>query len=342
MEQKISDRVYQDVQEALQGLQNDVNLYLEIATGTDYDNITDRWNDANSEFLQQLPHFQASGYEVLLLPLFAQFVNLHLALLRDGITSGATWGWQSSTVDSVSSDMTTYTVEYMQWVDKYYQEGYESVVSSTKSDDHACQPFMAVNQYVRVMTLGVRDYRWRWGYISEAAHGAGPFTVYLKREIYSDPKGTCDDSGNIVIPLQPTKFPTEIKVWTGSMVDGAQVTYPSAGGPDHVTTTARMGDQSGGALHGQVFDTTNNPVIEAGGRAGDALNAMRFKFQDGTDTGFMGGGSGSGGFMDSYSGHQLSSIHINGESHYYQCADCVVYGFKYTPVTNIVGTYVEI
>lgn len=46
--------------------------------------------------------------------------------------------------------------------------------------------------------------------------------------------------------------------------------------------------------------------------------------------------------MFSYSGHQLSSIWINGESNYYQCADCVVYGFKYTPPTTITGTYVEI
>lgn len=342
MDQKISDAVYQNVQESLAGLQNVVNDYLEVVDSDDTEVISERWNDAYGDFNLYLPHFQASGYEVLLLPLFAQYVNLYQSLMRDGITKGASWGWNDDVVSSVSSDMTQKTLQFMQWVDTWYESGYQSIVSTTKSSDHDCEPFKTVNAWVRTMTLGVRDHRWLWGYVSEAAHGLGPFTVYLMREIYTDPKGTCDDSGNIVIPApQPTKFPTEIKVWSGSMIDGAQVTYPAGGGPNHVTTTARMGDQNGGALHGQQFDVSSNPVIEAGGRSGDALNALRFVFQDGKDTSWM-GGSGGGGFMFSYSGHQLSSIWINGESNYYKCADCVVYGFKYTPPTTISGTYVEI
>lgn len=340
MDKKISDLVYQDVQESLQGLQAVVNSYLEIVDSGDTEVISERWSAANADFIQQLPSFQASGYEVLLLPLFAQYVNLYQSLLRDGIMKGASWGWNDDVVSSVSSDMTQYTLQFMQWVDIWYSSGYQSIVSTTKSDDHACEPFKTVNAWVRTMTLGVRDHRWLWGYVSEAAHGLGPFTVYLAREIYTDPKGTCDDSGNIVIPTQPTKFPTEIKVWSGSMVDGAQVSYPAGGGPNHVTTTARMGDQHGGSLNGQ-YDVSSNPVIEAGGRSGTALNALRFVFQDGKDTGWI-GGSGGGGFMFSYSGHQMSSIWINGESNYYQCADCVVYGFKYTPPTTISGTYVEV
>lgn len=340
MDKKISDLVYQDVQESLQGLQAVVNSYLEIVDSGDTEVISERWSAANADFIQQLPSFQASGYEVLLLPLFAQYVNLYQSLLRDGIMKGASWGWNDDVVSSVSSDMTQYTLQFMQWVDTWYSSGYQSIVSTTKSDDHACEPFKTVNAWVRTMTLGVRDHRWLWGYVSEAAHGLGPFTVYLAREIYTDPKGTCDDSGNIVIPTQPTKFPSEIKVWSGSMVDGAQVSYPAGGGPNHVTTTARMGDQHGGSLNGQ-YDVSSNPVIEAGGRSGTALNALRFVFQDGKDTGWI-GGSGGGGFMFSYSGHQMSSIWINGESNYYQCADCVVYGFKYTPPTTISGTYVEV
>lgn len=341
MDQKISDLVYKNVQESLQGLQAVVNNYLEIVDSGDTQVISERWNAANADFIQQLPYFQASGYEVLLLPLFAQYVNLYQSLLRDGMTKGASWGWNDDVVSSVSNDMAQYTLQFMQWVDTWYASGYQSIVSTTKSDHHKCEPFKTVNAWVRTMTLGVRDHRWLWGYVSEAAHGLGPFTVYLAREIYTDPKGTCDDSGNIVIPApKPTKFPTEIKVWSGSMVDGAQVSYPASGGPNHVTTTARMGDKNGGSLNGQ-FDVSSNPVIKAGGRSGDALNALRFVFQNGKDTSWI-GGSGGGGFMFNYSGHQLSSIWINGESNYYQCADCVVYGFKYTPPTTITGTYVEI
>lgn len=267
MDQKISDLVYQDVQQGLQGLQNVVNDYLEVVDSGDTEVISERWNDANADFSQQLPSFQASGYEVLLLPLFAQYVNLYQSLLRDGMMKGASWGWNDDVVSSVSSDMTQNTLQFMQWVDTWYNSGYQSIVSTTKSDAHECEPFKTVNAWVRTMTLGVRDHRWLWGYVSEAAHGLGPFTVYLTREIYSDPKGTCDNSGNIVIPApKPTKFPTEIKVWSGSMVDGAQVSYPAGGGPKNVTTTARMGDQNGGALHGQQFDMSSNPVIKAGGK----------------------------------------------------------------------------
>ena len=340
MDEKISDLVYQDVQNSLQGLQNVMNNYLEVVDSGDNEVISERWNDAKADFAQQLPSFQASGYEVLLLPLFAQYVNLYQSLLRDGMTKGASWGWNNDVVTSVSDDMRNDTIEFMQWVDTWYDNGYNSMVSKTKSDAHDCEPFKTVNAWVRTMTLGVRDHRWLWGYVSEAAHGLGPFTVYLAREIYSDPKGTCDNSGNIVLPVKPDKFPTGIKVWSGSMVDGTQLTYPAGGGPNNVTTTARMGDQNGGSLNGK-YDTSSNPVIEAGGRAGTALNSLRFKFQDGTETNFI-GGSGGGGFMFSYSGHRMSSIWINGVSDFYKCADCVVYGFKYTPPTTITGTYVEV
>jgi hypothetical protein len=41
------------------------------------------WNTADGDFDQQLPTFQLSDYQLLLLPLFAQFANLsHLQIFE--------------------------------------------------------------------------------------------------------------------------------------------------------------------------------------------------------------------------------------------------------------------
>lgn len=330
IEQDIDHLVYQQVQQSLAGLQNNLNDYLTAVA--DKDNISATWITTDGDFDQQLPSFQASGYQLLLLPLFAQFANLNLALLRDGVQFGESWGWNAAYQKSVLAKLQDKISDFTTYVNRIYQSGYQSVVGNTREDDHACQPFRSVNAYVREMTLTVQDFVEMWPYFDPSKY-PNPVAVYLDREIYSDPVGTCDDSGAINLPSPPTQPISQISVWAWDRIDGVQLTYPTGGGPGGVTTTARMGDQDGGSNqhpHGGVFNVSANPVTVAGGASGDILNAFDFTFKDGSSTGQLGGNySGGSPFSFSYAGQILSSIHINGVSDYYGSADCAVFGFKY-------------
>ena len=269
---------------------NDYLTALQAGKG-DPNYISEVWNTADGDFDQQLPTFQLSSYQLLLLPLFAQFANLNLTLLRDGVQNGASWGWTPAIIASNTQKLTSKITAYTQYAQQIYQQGYNNIVANTPYDNHNCQPFRAINNYVRQMTLSVYDFTWLWPYFDVTKYPK-PVNVYLDREIYSDPVGTCDDSGPINLPSVPTQPISQITVWAWDRIDAAQVTYPAGGGPGGVTTTVRMGDQDGGSNvppNGGVFTVSaNNPVTIAAGFSGDILSAFTFTFKNGTSTGQTG------------------------------------------------------
>lgn len=335
IDQKIEQNIYQNVADTLTGLQNDITDYVQAAATTPPDNSVTAgyWITTDALFDNELPSFQQGGYEVNLLPLFAQAANLHLVLLRDGVLFGPSWGWDESWMQKVQTKLTDKTKSYTDYANKYCQQGYEQITKSTTRDDHACEPFASVNRYVRLMTLGVTDFLQVWPYLDPTKY-PDPVTPYLDREIYSDPQGSCDNSGPIELASPPTLPIVQIAVWGGDRIDAAQLTYPGGGGPGGVTQTPRMGAAGGGSPQpprGGVFDLTNSSqVVVAEGLSGDVVNALSFTFADGTATDQLGGGyPGGGSFSFSYPGEYMSRLHINGVSDYYGTADCVVFGFKY-------------
>jgi hypothetical protein len=341
---KIDELVYQQVSDDLAGLNNVLNDYLATVQTGDITNTSQQWIIASSLFDEQLPHFQSDGYEVLLLPLFAQFANLNLSLLRDGVLFGAGWGWNQSYQQMISKKLTDSIDNFVYYTNQYYQlTRYD--LQKTKKDNHKCEPFRSVNAYEREMTLSVLDFMQLWGYYDPTKY-PDPVSVYLDREIYSDPVGTCDDSGAINIPGRAQQPMIEFTVWAWDRIDAVQVTYPSGAGPGAVTQTARMGDKSGGSNqppHGGVFKVSGNPVTVAAGLAGDILNAFTFTFKDGTTTGKLGGNQPGGSkFSFSYTGEIVSSIHINGVSDFYGSADCAVFGFEYEQAQEVNADTMEL
>lgn len=334
--QKIDQLVYQQVQDDLSGLQNALNDYLAAIQTGDLNTIPIYWITADTAFDEALPHFQSAGYELLLLPLFAQFANLNLSLLRDGVLSGASWGWNVSDQQMIAKKLTNAVSNFTQYANQTFQTGLKNVINSTQPNGHNTEPFQTVNNFVRQMTLSVLDFVTMWPYFDASTY-PNPVTIYLSREIYSDPVGTADDSGQIVLPTNPTQPIKQITVWGWDRIDAVQLLYPEGGGPDGVTQTARMGDQDGGSNkppYGGVLDVSSNPVTTAAGLSGDILNAFQFTFQDGSTTPQMGGNyPGGSPFSFSYTGEILSSIHINGVSNSYKSADCAIFGFKYPPNT---------
>lgn len=330
--QKIDQLVYQQVKDDLSGLSGALSDYISAVKTGDNANISAQWIATETIFDAELPHFQSSGYELLLLPLFAQFANLNLSLLRDGVLFGSQWGWNAAYQQSIAQKLTKNVGAFTSYANQTYQNGYSKVVGSTGANNHTCEPFRTVNAFVRQMTLTVNDFSQNWQYFDLSKY-PNPVKVYLSREIYSDPVGTADDSGAINLPSPPAQPINQISVWGWDRIDAAQLTYPANGGPGGVTQTSRMGDSGGGSNqppHGGVFNVSSNPVTVASGLSGSILNAFSFTFHDGRRSNQMGGNYGGGGaFSFSYDGEILSSIHINGISNYYGSADCAVFGFKF-------------
>lgn len=328
VDQKISDMVYKQVEESLTGLHNNLNEYLWAVQNTQDKNlITQKFNIAHGHFIQELPHFQSKGYELLLLPLFAQFANLHLSLLRDGVLYGADWGW-SEDIQRHQREQITQTIEqYTTYTDEIYMNALHDTKSKAPSNKYFTEPFNTINRFTREMTLTVLDFKTLWSYYDPTLY-PNPVKIHLEREIYSDAVGTADDSGPIQLPSPPTKPITKIEVWSGTRIDACQVTYEQGGGPDGVTQTPRMGNKDGGSAH--VFDlTTLGPVIGVKTQSGTILDAWWFTFSDGSTSIRLGGDSGSYKNDFSYPDEILSSIKIMGVSNYFKTADCAVFGFKF-------------
>jgi hypothetical protein len=327
IDEKISELVYEQVQEDLVGLQNVIADYeqaLKDSSG-DPSYISEKYNVALGAFEVSQPHFEAEGYEVLLLPLLAQMANLHLSLLRDGALHGTEWGWTEQDCADTQANLEKQIQGYTDWVNQWYPKGLEQV-KLPKSDPHHTAVWAAKNSYIRGMTLGVLDLAFFWPSYDPKTNPDGSNVPKDAREIYSDPIGTADNSTFSVGPA-PTDRITALQVWGWDRIDAVKVQTGGVWGP-------RMGDSSGGANtppHGWSGDiSADNPVVEVDGKAGDILNSMVLKFKDGTTTNELGGNYGGGNpFTWAFDGEVVSSFKIMGISDYYGSADCLVIGFRY-------------
>ena len=342
IDQKLAQAQWQDVSNKLNGLQEAVNDYLALVqySPDDVDTIRAKWEAVSTAFQTSQPSFQSPGSELSLLALFAQFSNLYISLLRDGVLFGASWGWTPTTVQQRATTLTKNVKDFSAYAQQYYQQGLTSIQSKTGTNYHQCQPFRAVNQYQREMTLTVLDLKNCWPYLDPQSY-PNPISFYLEREIYSDPVGTCDDSKAINLPSPPKQLPCYVAVWKANFMDAVQVSYPPNGGPGGQTITPRMG-AGGGDTNGGTFPVLGtNPIVQASGNAGNILNGMKLTCKNGTSYGVFGGGK-TGQSVDgkpyygdpysfSYASEILSRIHINGQSNYYGCADSAVFGFKFDP-----------
>jgi len=294
--------------------------------------ISIKWNVAQGHLLHDLPSFQSKGYEELLLPLFAQFANLHLLLLRDGAQFGTNWGWSNDAASRVRSQLAQAVASYSPYTQDNYDKGLKKVREKAPSNRHKTEPFNTVNGYQREMTLTVLDFMTMWSYLDLEKY-PGPVDAILDREIYSDLVGTADDN-RLVLPSPPTQPIKTITVWGWDRIDAVKLDYPAGGGPDGVTSTGRRGNRSGGSNkppQGGVFDiAVTGPVTRVVARTGDIFNALFFDFEGGQRTGRMGGRYQGG--KDStweYPGEILSSLRIMGVSKFYHSADAAVFGFKF-------------
>jgi hypothetical protein len=350
IEQAFDDYEWNRVSDELTGLKNVTNDYLHSLVLQDNDNIRQKYNVAQELYRDRLPQFQMKGYELLLLPLFAQFSNLHLMLLRDGATKGSAWGWSSQIVDDIRNTLAETITSYVAYTEDIYQNGLADAQErgdhnrkhKKNHDDHhyTLYPFWTVNSYVREMTLTVLDYKELWPYLDVNKYPNGKDDVYLGREIYSDPEGTADDAhsrrvpwpGEKGAPSVPTDPITNVEVWSGGLIEACQVTYPETGGPGGTKTTGKMGYPTvSKETVLRTFDLgQTGPIVSVTVTAGDALRSWVFEFKNKSTSDHMGGSNQHEHVhVLSYDGHIVSSMFVPGYSGYYLSADSVVFGFKF-------------
>lgn len=351
--QDLSQYDQQQVTDALQGLQGVINNFLVVVnTTTEPSYIAENWTAANSLFIASAPTFQDSTYGVALLPLFAQFVNLHLSLLRDGVLFGSQWGFEPDVIAEIQKQLTTAITNYTEYANKTYVGGFTyqygqwqaplsgSAISKpigSGSFSSGEQYFLWNNTYIRQLTRTVLDFVSLWPYFDPSST-TYPATIRLTSEIYSDPAGTAQgwrfvqgSPGQLGVPTPPTQPMQQLTLWAYDNLDAVQATYPEGCGPNGVTTTARQGDQNGGSNvppHGGVFDVATNPIVQVwvflwGGEP----SGVQLQFQDGT-TAVVGEFDLDAATSFSYSGQIVSSVYINGVGTY-GSADCVFFGFQY-------------
>lgn len=346
IDKKLADFKYQQVKETLEGLGNVLNGYTQALKHSKSNPtfISDAYNGALRHFKESKPHFKSKEYEVLLLPLLAHMANLHIALLRDGANFGSTWDWTPDIVSDMKIELTDAIKEYGDWVNQWYQKGYEQVDIPQKYtrvsgnwDNLSTLQWSARNKYARGMTLQVQDIAFYWPYFDDAKHNSGS-APKLTREIYSDPQATAFGNHPINIDTSVKQRLTNLSIWGWDHIDAVQQAF--GGGP----LGPRMGNERkpmgsgwfGGnnapphGWNGEIL--TNNPVVEVSGIAGDGVDAMSLKFKDGTETNKCGAARfppGPPNFTLSFDGEILSQIYINGPIQSTGTAECVIFGFRF-------------
>lgn len=340
VDKQISQEVWSRVTATLDGLQAVLEHYLYAArhfATSDPDVVSEKWNAALAVFLYAGPSFKQNGYQFLLLPLYAQYTNLFLALLRDGALFGSQWGWSDDLVSTVKNDLSTAIAVHRQYVDMTYDQEYNHVSTHAPRNRWNTQPWNTVALFEIQCTLTILDFANLWKYFDVREYPQ-PVTPQLTRQILTPVLG--EAIHGLAMSSPPSAEITQITVWGHDRIDAVEVVYPEAGGPGNQTTTRRMGGPGGTDQppYGGSFAVADNPVVEVQVWSGFIVDEMKLVFADGSASTQMGSGYPGGNLTTwAFDGEILSSMFVPGMSRFYQSAEGIVLGFKYRNETPPAG-----
>jgi hypothetical protein len=237
-------------------------------------NVYSSWDNMRSIFVTSRNAFQTEreDYQVLLLPLFAQYETLYLSFLREGILLAPSWiasGRVTPSQAAIPAEImadeldpdfvnpdTSKKDRGIAYVNLVYERGLNS--HPEPAGDDKWSEWIERNGYIRQMTLGALDFRDTWKFMDPAAYPEGvEGGVKLTRMIYSDPVGhkRDDDFGSFQPPANVAGPLKELTVWSqvppgGDMAFGStraisaiRSTNPPTAGP------ARSGEITGDGTH---------------------------------------------------------------------------------------------
>ncbi|MTI33511.1 insecticidal delta-endotoxin Cry8Ea1 family protein [Xanthovirga aplysinae] len=346
VDEKIDDETYKIMRTKLIKIRFDIRSFLEASEelkASKWSQVDNDMNDYNA--------FTIDGQEVVLLPLFSQFVNLYLSFYRETVLQGENWHIGQAELDISERNLQRAIPVFSDYVDRWYQQGLNDVVANApKPNSTNTEPFNTINRYVREMTLGVLDFRNMWAYFDPVLYPAGA-TIHLDREVYSDMIGYA--SSPFVFPAAPSQFPDHLKVWAQEGVNAIEVDYPNGG------TNGRRDNQAIGSQTNlwEEFDLTDHPIIGASAHYSASpyysdyklIDAVKFYFDNGDETLESqvigdGGKRADPGLINttvySYPDHILSSIYIPQYSYLSDLKantlQSVIFGFKRKEDVNAV------
>ncbi len=244
-------------------------------------------------FQSKIDHFTGEGgrvrfqqneshdYRLDLLPLFAQFENLYLSLLSDGILLHKYWkdrrdldkSWvdlddnmaENAMADELNPNFTNKGVadRGIGYVNAIYSMGLDQQPLATQDG------WNTRNAYIRDNILNVLDFRDMWKYMDPRAYPDGvPGGVKLTRMIYSDlvgyPRATPNLPSNVAGPLK------EVLAWSKRLTSGASETAIAA---VQATSPPLLGPAQSGAITGDTTPRSTNPRYYNLGALGPIIKA---------------------------------------------------------------------
>nr|P0A378.1 RecName: Full=Pesticidal crystal protein Cry2Aa; AltName: Full=71 kDa crystal protein; AltName: Full=Crystaline entomocidal protoxin; AltName: Full=Insecticidal delta-endotoxin CryIIA(a); AltName: Full=Mosquito factor; AltName: Full=P2 crystal protein [Bacillus thuringiensis serovar kenyae]AAC04867.1 insecticidal crystal protein [Bacillus thuringiensis] len=212
--------------------------------------ITSSVNTMQQLFLNRLPQFQIQGYQLLLLPLFAQAANMHLSFIRDVILNADEWGISAATLRTYRDYLRNYTRDYSNYCINTYQTAFRGL--NTRLHDmleFRTYMFLNVFEYVSIWSL----FKYQSLMVSSGANlyasGSGPqqtqsFTAQNWPFLYSLFQV---NSNYILSGISGTRL---------------SITFPNIGGLPGSTTTHSLNsarvNYSGGVSSGLIGATNLN------------------------------------------------------------------------------------
>ena len=311
--------------------------------------------------------FQQTGHEVKLLPLYAQYENLYLALLRDGMMLHDQYWSKVSGTDS--DDMAGTAMNYeltntnedsgISYVNKFYKAGLPAMPKPPQDWDHPFSyndEYNARVQYIRDSTFNILDYRDTWKYLDPRSFPGGvPGGVKLTRMIYSGitgwPHTPPNPPSNVAGPLK------ELSLWTkvsrdmdgqNHLIGSVQATNPPLLGPVQSGPIAGTLDLL--ANHAHYYNLADlGPISTARIQWTSSCGSSRIGFvwaKDGS-TSWQGDPCGNFGYTSfNFADEVLATIyvpsHMGWDSKSGNIADAFMFGFRYADSFNPAGSVVGV
>lgn len=191
----ISDKLTSDkvklAQDTLDSLQKQVDDVFTAQSSGDRGAWKNQWQIAEGFFVDKAkPVFQSSGYEVPLLPLFAQYENLHLSLLQYEVLNGAKMGFLPEFTRTIEDKIANEVPAASQ----YATATFAQAVHATKHYDDNEKQYASKNPPWVVNRVEALDNRDLWPLQDPMAHPYGDPNFRQTRMIYSGEVGRTDST----------------------------------------------------------------------------------------------------------------------------------------------------
>lgn len=316
---QIAEQKKKELVKRLESLAPIVDDYVALAQkSTDKALIRADWVSVQNILNLTRGDFESATPEYVALPEYAQFMNLELAHLRDGIVNGHEMGFEQSTIDQNKKYFTgnsTYpqgiVAHAQDWTSKYFKQGYDATpASKDKSASKDVSAFNAKNSYNLVMIPSAQDQAFAWPYFDPVKHPGEVNVPPNRRVLYSPAFGSGQknlnaSAGPVTLPGGPADAPVDhITVWASRNGDGQwfvrawQLRYAN-GKPGPVygilnpkKNTAPVAEAPYKGAQISLGDagtaTAGQAVVQASGSAGHIIDALNFTQADGHESGWIG------------------------------------------------------